>query len=157
MDNFLTISNLWIILILITPIASFQNYHSSVRLFYGIAIASKEMLAITPRGLQDHLTNPKYNWLFFTIQAMRLLLLIFIFYVGGITHGLLSIVFAFSVGYALYKNLILPAPNSRFWAYGLLRTVSNREADYKRDGDLLRSNEMRAVKESLIEYLENNK
>jgi len=154
MAEFITIQNLWIALVLITPIAAFQNYHASVRLFYGVAIASKEMLKITSRGFQDHLTNPKYNWLFFTIQALRVSLLIAIFYVGGLTHGLMSIFFVFLVGYALIKNMILPAPNSRFWAYGLLRTVSNREADYKRNGDLLRGDEMRMVKELLINYLE---
>jgi hypothetical protein len=95
MAEFITIQNLWIALVLITPIAAFQNYHASVRLFYGVAIASKEMLKITSRGFQDHLTNPKYNWLFFTIQALRVSLLIAIFYVGGLTHGLMSIFLCF--------------------------------------------------------------
>lgn len=157
MSDFLTVPNLWIALILITPIAAFQNYHSLVRLFYGTAIASKEMLEITSKGYQDHLTNPKYNWLYFTIQAVRILLLIAMFYTGGLVQGTMSIFLVLLVGFAFHKNVFLPAPNSKFWSYGLLRSVSNREADYKLNGDLLRSNEMRMVKELLIQFLSKEK
>ncbi|PQA79886.1 hypothetical protein C5F52_28020 [Limnohabitans sp. TS-CS-82] len=156
MNIFLTELNLWIALILITPIASFLNHHGTVRLFYGKAIASEEMLAITPRGLQDTLSDPNYNWLFFLIQITRALVIFGLFYIGTITQGLLALFIVFIVALILQKK-VLPSPNSRFWAYGLLRTISNREANYKLKGDSMRSEEMKAAKEALIDYLERSK
>ena len=152
MFEYLVPLNLWAILVVVSPIAAFMTFHTQVTLAYGRAIASKDSLDLNPRGLQDSLTNPKYNWLFFFIHLLRILIVIGLFYIGGALHGVSSIVVIFIISYVLQKK-IFPAPHNKYWAFGLVRSLANREANYRRDGDLMRADAIKDITADLMAYV----
>jgi len=142
--------NLWVVLFLISPIGTYLNYHTEVTLYYGIVAADKEDLDLSKRGLQDSLTNPKYNWVFFAIQGIRILLIVALFYYGGLTHGIASLITVFLIAYALTRK-VFPPPTSHFWLRSILKSLTNREADYRRDNDNMRADALSEIRRRLMD------
>jgi hypothetical protein len=136
-------------LVLASLIATFQNHHGAVCLAYGRFLADADFLKGNPRGYQDAITNPKGNLWFFLIQALRLSITISIIYFGGWWHVLGTLITIFIVAYLMNK-LVLPAPNSLFWAKGIITSLIRREADFKRDGDEMRYEAMKEIKEIFL-------
>ena len=136
-------------LVLVSLIATFQNHHGAVCLAYGRFLADADFLKGNPRGYQDAITNPKGNLWFFLIQALRLSIIILIIYFGGWWHVLGTLIVVFFVAYLMNK-LVLPAPNSLFWAKGIFTSLIRREADFKRDGDEIRYEAMKEIKEIFL-------
>jgi hypothetical protein len=155
MSEIFTLTNLWVMLIVISPIGAFQNHRTSATLYYGLLIANKQDLEFSSRGLQDSLTDPKYNWLFFLIQGVRAILIVALFYYGGITHGISSVIVVFLIAYSLTKK-IFPPPDSRFWLRGILKSLINREADYRRKNDHMRADAIAEIRQRLVDLTQIN-
>lgn len=122
--------------ILIAPLSAYLIYKTQVCLWYGKAMASDEMLKIQPNGFQDALTDPKGNKWFLMTQIALITNIISFFYLISLMAGLVSIVCFFVVMHII--KIALPPVDSPKWAGGLHGVLARREADYKRDGDELR-------------------
>lgn len=127
------------------PTAVYLLHKTQVCLFYGRAMASRDFLESNPSGFQDAITDPRGNKWFFLFQGGLLVTIISYFYFGGWVTGLLSIA-AFFLTFVIVRRL-LPAENSPVWAKGLYASLCRREADYKRDGDELRYEAMKSLRE----------
>lgn len=127
------------------PASVYLLHKTQVCLFYGRAMASRDFLESNPKGFQDAITDPRGNKWFFLFQGILFVTIVSYFYFGGWVTGLLSIA-AFFLTFVIVRRL-LPAENSPVWAKGLYASLCRREADYKRDGDELRYEAMKSLRE----------
>jgi|GEM_PF-5283767 len=139
------LSLLIITFILLAPLSAFLVFKTQVCLQYGKRMASEAFLKMNPNGYQDALTDPKTNKWFFLIQGGLIANIIAFFYFHSFWVGAGSIVAYFVV--MSITTRLLPPPDSPKWAVGLHGTLARREADYKRDGDELRYQAAKEIRE----------
>ena len=138
--------------IVFAPLSAFFILKTQVCLHYGKALASAAFLKIKPNGYQDALTDPKTNKWFFLVQGGTIGNLIAFFYFCSIWAGVIAI-FAYLI-IMVITTRILPPPNSPKWATDIYQTLVRREADYKRDGDELRYQATKELREQFeIKFL----
>jgi hypothetical protein len=120
-------------------------HHTQAVLHYGRKLASQDFLASNPRGFQDALTDPSGNKWFFIVQGSLLVIMVGYFYFGNWKIGLTAIGSWILLGLILRR--ILPPEDSPKWAPKIFASLCRREADYKRDGDELRYEAMKSLRE----------
>jgi hypothetical protein len=140
--------------LVLSPISIYQIHHTQVVLHYGRKLASQDFLASNPRGFQDALTDPSGNKWFFIVQGSLLAIMIGYFYFGNWKVGLAAIGIWFLL--ALILRRILPPEHSPKWATKIFASLCRREADYKRDGDELRYEAMKSLREDFQERFVDN-
>lgn len=140
-----TFTVLGLTFLVVAPTCVYLLHKTQVCLFYGRAMASRDFLDSNPNGFQDAITDPRGNKWFFLFQGSLVVIIGSYFYFGGWVVGLLAIV-AFFFTFILVRRL-LPPESSPVWAKGLYASLCRREADYKRDGDELRYEAMKSLRE----------
>jgi uncharacterized membrane protein YgcG len=115
----------------------------------GITIASPEFVAVNKTGLQDAVTPPQSSKLFFVEIALILALIVWLWYMFGLMHGIVGALVFFVSG-VVAGSTFLPRPNSRHFVTLIFGSLSRRCADYERDGDKQRAAGMRMVLERFV-------
>jgi uncharacterized membrane protein YgcG len=115
----------------------------------GIAIASPELVAVNKTGLQDAVTPPQSSKLFFVEIALILALVVWLWSMFGLMHGIVGAL-AFFVSGVVAGSTFLPRPNSRHFVTCIFGSMSRRYADYERDGDKQRAMAMRMLLEKFV-------
>lgn len=129
----------------LTPISAYMMHHTQVCLFYGRSLASDDFLRMNKTGYQDALTDPSGNKWFFITHGLLFSVVVGYFYFGTWITGLISIVAYFLL--AAFIKRLLPSQNSPKWASRIHASMCRREADYKRDGDELRYEAIKSLRE----------
>lgn len=115
--------------------------------FTGATLALGRVLADSQSGtgFQDAITPPIFTKIAISTYLCTLILLGTAFATLGPTFGLLSIA-VFSL-VAFCAGFFMPRVNSKHFVHQIFRSMSNRYADYVRDGDPPRADAMRQLLE----------
>ncbi len=132
-------------LTLLSIVFAYMNYKTQVYLYYGRALASEEHLKVEKNGYQTAIMDPSTDKWFFVVGALFFINIIAIFYLLGFIFGVLSVVNYFVIMFIV--RLVLPRENSPKWAMGIYRSIVRREADFKRDGDELRYEAIKHIRQ----------
>ena len=126
---------------------AFEIRAAAARLHYGLAIADDSFLTVNKTGYQDALTDPAGNkW-----AILRYVLTLGSWVGAGVLLGWYHVLLALVVSFVTVNAVmaLLPAPNDPRYFKRLHASLCRREADYRRDGDLLRADACVFVRELL--------
>ena len=142
---------LLLIFFVLTSISSYLMHKTQVCLHYGKAIATEDHLKMNPTGFQDALTDPKGNLWFFLVHIILIFNIASFFYFYSIASGI-SVLIAYFILVKVVARFFTNIEDPK-WILDLHGSLSRREADYKRDGDELRYQAARELREILeIKY-----
>ena len=142
-----------LVFVALASISAFFIFKTQVTLHYGKLLASEEFLAINPRGFQDALSDPKTNKWFFLSQFLLIVDVAYIFYEYAWWVGLCAVLCHFLLFIPVVQRLAPPVDSPK-WAIEIYSTLARREADYKRDGDELRYEATKDLRETMQNKLQ---
>ena len=121
-----------------------ESRYSVARLYVGRAIVSETFLQKRPRGMQDAITDPSGNVLYYLgLAAFAVTLVVSGWYfhwahVVGLI-GTCCIAAAITIS-------VLPAPDDLRYAYKIMGNLAKREANYRKENDLMRADATKRVR-----------
>jgi len=118
-------------------------YKSQVYLYYGRAIVPEDELKSSPNGLQNTLTDPSTNKLFFAVNVLLVAYLIGAFYYFSFFG--VFVVIANYLSALFIMVLLLPKPSSPKWAKGIHKSLKSRESKLRLSGDEFRADALKYV------------
>lgn len=122
----------------------FESRYSVARLYVGRAIAPETFLQKHHRGMQDAITDPSGNVLFYVGHAAIAIILVvsgWYFYWAHIVGliGICCIAAAITIS-------VMPAPDDLRYAYKIMGNLAKREANYRKENDLMRADAAKRVR-----------
>ncbi len=131
----------------LSTLAAYFSAKSNIYLFYGKALATEDHLKLQPTGFQDALTDSFIAKIALLVYASLLLTVIAVFYFFSAWIGFGTII-VFFIEISIVER-VLPPPNNSKWVIEIHQNLTRKEANYKRDGDELRYQAAKDLREKL--------